>query len=386
MHILMFWLAASGCSLRSVLPSGSVLSREQIESFADPRPSNVAYKGPPGSMSPVLPLTAFGLTYSVDVVLVSQHPDWDMHEYARLDLPTGPLWIAKDSDHDGRQTIVADVDDIQHWLAEIPAPRISQPMTVRDDSKGDIVDVELTYTNPKGQLTEVWAKGTMARHPPRKRNGNTMGHSRDAVAAVLDLERFSSDIDGGIRIDGEDQKIARILGLVPFRYLLRQTQAGLAVASFRQTSTPEGFKIERPIPGTPDWPTSGTESWTWDGQTAQFSNELLTYAYTFKDRELVEIKVAQLGRPSETFHMQFQPALPDLRRPFEGEARSRFVMHVAGQPGHGTGMVVIRSTGEQAELEVHPSAPHWLRSRPMKTSISGLGSPIVDVTTHMYEP
>ena len=118
-------LLLSGCSLKSVLPSGPVVSAKDLRAFDDPQPSEARYTGAPVGHMPVLPLTAFGLTYAVDVVIVSGPPDWDMHEYARLDLPVRSVWIAKDSDLSGRQTIVSDVEDLRRWLPEIPAPIIA---------------------------------------------------------------------------------------------------------------------------------------------------------------------------------------------------------------------------------------------------------------------
>ena len=380
-------LLLSGCSLKSVLPSGPVVSAKDLRAFDDPQPSKARYTGAPVGHMPVLPLTAFGLTYAVDVVIVSEHPDWDMHEYARLDLPDRSVWIAKDSDLSGRQTIVSNVEGLPQWLPEIPAPRIEAPMTVSDASDGDRIDVSIAYTNPKGQFTEMWAKGRLPDRPPRKRNGNTMGHSRDTVAAVLDLERFGSDIDVGLTIDGVDQRIDRVLGLVPFRFLLRQTQAGIAVASYRQTPDGDGFLLDRPIPGAEAWPTTGRERWTWDGQLAQFSNDVLRYTYRFVEDGLAGVTVHQLGHSSPSFELLLQPALPDLRRPFAETVRSDFVMAVNGQAGHGAGEIVASWIGPgHAEVIITPTAPHWLADRPMRSTIILRDDGSVDVQTERVAP
>ncbi len=382
MHPISLWLTLGGCGLKAVLPSGPVVSDKALAAFEHIQASPVQYTSTPGIQMPILPVTAFGLTYAVDVVLVSQHPDWDMHEYARLDLPDRSIWIAKDSDHSGRQTIVADVPDLITWLPEIPAPRIEAPLTVHDASDGAHIDVSIAYTNPKGQYTEVRAKGTLPDRPPKKRNGNTMGHSRDAVAAVLDLERFGSDLQAEISIDGETQTIDRVLGLVPFRFLLRQTQAGIAVASYRQTSSADGFVVERPIPGQEDWPTSGSETWSWDGTVASSSNGILSYEYRFVEGGLAEVTVQQVGQAQPSFQLRFQPALPDLRRTFDGTAASRFVMSVNGQAGHGEGEVsVVWDDSRHAVLTITPTAPHWLADRPMISTVSIREEGGVDVRT-----
>ena len=146
MNIFSAWILMSGCGLKSVLPSGPVVSAKTLSAFDSTQPSPVAYSGEATVQMPILPLTAFGLTYAVDVVIVSQHPDWDMHEYARLDLPDRSIWIAKDSDLSGRQTIVSDVPHLMSWLPEIPAPRIEAPMRVDDASEGDRIDISIAYT------------------------------------------------------------------------------------------------------------------------------------------------------------------------------------------------------------------------------------------------
>jgi len=387
MHTLSLWLLMVGCGLKSVLPTGPVVSNKDLRVFGDIKSSSAAYTGEPMVQMPILPLTAFGLTYAVDVVIVSQHPDWDMHEYARLDLPDRSVWIAKDSDINGRQTIVSDVSDLERWLPEIPAPRIQAPMTVRDESDGVRVDVSISYTNKKGQYTEMWAKGTLPDRPPKKRNGNTMGHSRDAVAAILDLERFGPDVEVGITIDGVEQKVDRVLGLVPFQFLLTQTQAGIAIANYRQTPAEDGFTIVRPIPGNEDWPTRGEARWAWDGHTASASNDVLSYEYRFIDGGLAGVTVDQVGRTHPSFELHVQPALPDLRRPFEGTISSRFVMHVNGQAGHGEGIIDAKWTDiNQVQLSIRPTAPHWLASRPMTSEIVLNGDGSVDVRTVRVTP
>ncbi len=371
MRPLLITIALSGCSLRNILPGSAVVSERELAMFESTEPSGVEYTGPPRFDHPVLALQPFGLQYAVDVVIVSNDPAWSMHEYARLDTPEGSFWIAKDSDPSGRQTIVADVPELNTWMPEIPAPRFERPLTVDDRSTGDLIDVRLQYTNPNGDLVDVSAQGTMPSRPPAKRNGNTMGHSRDVVAAVLDIDRFLLfKSHGSIQIGESETKIKRVLGVIPFRSLLRQTQAGLATANYRLTPGDLGFSLTRPSPAQPQWPTRGTEQWTFNASEATHDNGIVRFTHQFNEGELTRLLVEQHGTEHRTFELRLQPALPDLRRPFKGVARSRFVMNVNGQPGHGAGYLTARWVdGDTLQLTMTPTSPRWLTDRPMQSTV-----------------
>ena len=170
-------------------------------------------------------------------------------------------------------------------------------------------------------------------------------------------------------------------------FLLRQTQAGIAVASFRQTPDGDGFLLDRPIPGAEAWPTAGRERWTWDGQVAQSSNDVLRYTYRFVEGGLASVTVHQVGHSSPSFELSLQPALPDLRRPFAETVRSDFVMAVNGQAGHGTGEIAAKWIGPgHAEVTITPTAPHWLADRPLRSTIILRDDGSVDVQTERIAP
>jgi hypothetical protein len=353
------------CGLKGVLPSGPVtdpLVREE---------RSVAYTGPPIVPFPVLPFQVFGLRYAVDLVVVTDHPRWEMHEYARIDLGDRSLWLAQDTDRSGAQTIVADLADISAWVPEIPVPRSRGSLVVDERWNERDVAVDLSYTNVAGEPVRVAFEATMPRRPPRKRNGNTMGHSKDVVAAVLDLERKVRARRVDMWIGGEKQKSERLLGLVPFEFLLTQTQAGVAVASFRQTASADGFVLTRPATG--DWPTASTEHWITTPENAllrnaRFDNGVTAFTYWFEEGGLSRAEVHQRDRT--VFTMDIAPPLPDLRRPFEGELVSRFTMDVGEEKGHGVGTITARWVDPSTvEVALRPTAPRWLADRPMTTRI-----------------
>jgi hypothetical protein len=361
------FLLLAACGLRNVLPSGPV---------TDPLPReerSVAYLGPPVVPFPVLPFQVFGLRYAIDLVVVTDHPQWEMHEYARIDLGDRSLWIAQDTDRSGVQTIVADLADIEAWVPEVPVPRSAGPLAVDERWDDRRVEVDLSYTNVAGEAVRVSFAATLPKHPPNKRNGNTMGHSKDVVAAVLDLERRVRAQRVDMWIDGVEQKSERLLGLVPFEFLLTQTQGGVAIADFRQTADADGFVLTRPADG--EWPTASTERWIATPENgllreARFDNGVTAFTYWFEEGGLSRAEVHQTGRPDPVFTMTISPPLPDLRRPFEGELTSRFAMDVGEEKGHGCGSIAARWTDPATvEVALRPAAPHWLADRPMTTRI-----------------
>ncbi len=365
--------ALAGCGLSKMLPGPPVLSPAERGAFETPAPSGARYTGGPRVPYPVLPVQVWGLRYGLDVVLVSTHPDWDMHEYARLDLPRGPLWLAKDADADGNQGIVADLLDIETWIPEVPAPRVSGPVVVTDRSTADVADLRFEYTNPKGDPVVVTYRGRMPTGPSKPRNGNTMGHSRAAVAALLDLHLFRVGGEATVEIGGKKWPLKRMLGLVPLKILLAQSQGGFAIADFRQSDAEGGFTLVRPA-GATDWPTRARERWTIADGWARRPGPVVSLAYHFgegeREGELDRAQAWQVGVDVPVTDVSFQPALPDLRRPFEGTVESVFAVDIAGQAGHGTGRIRCTWTGpDTVSVTMIPTAPRWFADRPMETTI-----------------
>jgi hypothetical protein len=361
-------LVLGGCGLKNLLPSGPVL-KEPLAS----EPRTVVYTGPPIVPYPVLPVQAFGLRYAIDLVVVTNDPAWDMHEYARIDLgDRPPLWVTKDTDQLGIQTIRADLPDIGSWLPEIPVPRSPGAVAVTETWTGRHLEVDLAYTNIADQPVRLEFEAKLPGHPPAKRNGNTMGHSRAVVAVVLDLERKAQAGRVRMWIGDEPQTMKKVLGIVPFKYLLTQTQGGLAITSFTQDPAEGGFGLTRPA--SDPWPTTSREVWRVangvGAERATFDNGVTTMTYTFEDGGLARAEVRQIARPDPVFSLVVSPALPDLRRPFAGEIRSAFAMDVGEEEGHGCGSFVAKWVdATTVELAIRPTSPRWLADRPMTTRI-----------------
>jgi len=194
---------------------------------------------------------------------------------------------------------------------------------------------------------------------------------------VLDLERQVQAKHVEMWIGGQKQKSEKLLGIVPFEFLLTQTQGGVAIASFRQTAAPDGFTLTRPAEGA--WPTASTESWTTTTQNAlleegRFDNGVTSFEYWFENGGMSRAEVRQVGRTDPVFTLTVEPPLPDLRRPFEGELFSRFTMDVGEEKGHGVGTIAARWIDPSTvELAFRPTEPPWLADRPMTTTIRYAG-------------
>ncbi len=356
-----------------LLPQHAVLGPWQRSVTWAPRaPSGVTYTSAPSVPFPLLPAVPFGLTYALDLVVVSEHPEWNMHELALIRTPQGPRWLAKDADQATlSQTLVADLPELEAWMPEVPVPRLCRPLQVHDRSTTDQIDVALAYDNPRGQPTEIHYVGPAPFSPERRRNGSTMGHSRDALIAVLDLSHKDHGKHVSIQIDGKSYKNSRILGLLPFRFALQQTQGGLCTGAFRQDADgPDAFLTTHATP-------RGEVSQRWtlrhDGGhlIATQRDPLRTLQAAFlktpgERLELQSLTVIPWDTPTPAAHIAFEPALPDLRCAFQGEARSRFVIDINGQLAHCVGAALAAAPDpHHATLRLRPRAPWWTADRPL---------------------
>ena len=394
----MLWMLLTACGLKSLLPEGPALSAAARAALTE-GPSGATYTGPARTSVPVLPVVVWGAAYDLDLVLVSAHPTWNMHEYARLQTPDGPLWIAKDArESTMSQSIVTGLPDVHAWLPELPIETRSSPVQVMDRSTDDWLDLELTYVNIDGEPVRVTYEGRVPRSEQRKRNGSTMGHSRDSLLAVLDLPLRDLGRRATIQIAGERVRIERILGLVPFRMALVQTQGGLASGTLRQVppdgegsgeGAPHGFQT---FHGGREAPVDWAMDRAGPDLIVRQATPIRTLTYRFRRgeagaAELVEARVDQFGREVPATRVVFSPSLPDLARPFTGRVAARFAIDVNGQEGHATGTVVAWWEGGEPRLRVVPEAPWWATDRPLLAHIRFEGGQVhTTITVDRDEP
>jgi hypothetical protein len=370
----------SGCTLKRYLPEPPALTEVQRLEFDVPTPSGVTYTGPARAAWPAPPVPVWGIGYDLDVVIATHHPSWDMHEIARIDGPDGPLWLAKDARAGSLdQTLVADVPDAYALVPEIPVERRSGEVRLLDRSVEGRLDLDVFYENVDGEPVRVSYRGPVPHTALRQRNGSTMGHSRGSLVAALDLPLRDLGSDAFVNINGKKQRIRRILGLVPFRMALVQTQAGLATGDWSITPSPPAFPdapvtevtTHHTLPGGAAdqvWQVA----WTDGGAELVQRHPLRTIRYRFTGSESLEwsgAEITQFGRDVPVLTVAISPALPDLRRPFTGTAESRFVLDVNGQRGHAVGRIRATSTPDGARVEVTPEAPWWVADRPLDGAV-----------------
>ncbi len=366
-------VALTGCGVKKYLPAGPATNAKGRAKILSGAPRDVVYTSPAAVPYPVLPLQIFGVTYDLDLVLVSKHPRYNMHEYARVQTPDGDLWLAKDAlEATYQQSIIADIDGINAWFPELPLLRKQAEVSVEDQSSDDRLDLTIRYENLEGESVVVHYEGKAPKAYQNKRNGNTMGHSADILMAVLDIPYKNFAKKASVEIDGQDYKISKLLGLVKLQVALKQSQGGLSTASFTQEPGPDDFAFTASYLDRDGGQQS--TAWTLEGTELQQTAPLRTLQYTFQEDgtalELLSMDALQFGRDVPVTHIEIRPALPDMRRKFEGSHSSRFVVDINGQENHAYGRLRAWWDGDVAKVEMVPEEPYWTADRPMITTIS----------------
>lgn len=366
------WMLA--CIPVELRPTGPVLSAGAASTFVGSAP-DVHYTGPPRSPVPILPVMPWGAHYELDLVVRTRHPDWNMHELSQVATPDGLVWLAKDAPEPSlSQSVVVDRADIEAWLPELPVPKAHGPVLVDDRSSDRRLDLTVGWTNADGVPMEVDYRGPRPTLRTLRRNGSTMGHSPQLLA-TLDLPRRNLASRAEVRYDGEVVPLRRIRGLVPFALALTQTQGGLAGGTWTTRPLVGGGQqtvfLGEGRPVAVDWrPVDG-------GLEARDELRTLRAIYGPDGRELQRLEVWDWQRKDPLVVVRFQPALPDLTRPFEGEVRGDFVIDTNGQAAHAVGAWTARSEEDEATLALTPLEPWWVVDRPMRTRIDfAAGRPV----------
>src|SRR5688572_22532025 len=197
-------LALAGCGGK-YKPDGPVLG-DYERSFKYPvhRPhEGLVYSGmEPAISAPVIPLIAFGAAFDLDLAVMPRDGDFQMLEYARMGLPDRAVWMALETKREGGdQTVLANVDDIESLMPEIPIYRQSVNLQAEDRSTEFTVDVALTYQNSRGESVIATFTGDPPIKPSKKRNGKTWDHAQNQALAVLDIPASESLFKANVEID-----------------------------------------------------------------------------------------------------------------------------------------------------------------------------------------
>ena len=371
-------LLLSACGLKRLMPEGPVLRESQrAEQFRPESSSGVVYSGERQTAFPIVPFMAWGVAYDLDLVIVTEHPEWDMTEIARINTPDGPLWMAKDARRsDLEQMLLVDLEDPYSWMPEIPVTRLQRDIRIEERSTETHVDMDVFYTNADDESVHISYQGSQPVSQRGKRNGSTMGHSKASIIAVLDLPAMNLTRHVTARYDGEVQPLKKILGLVPFAMSLTQTQAGIASADIVFTPAPPPFN-DAPIVdliSTHRFADGHSADQTWqvarheDGIELIQRSPLRTIRHRFVGTEHPEwagATVEQWGTYEPVLVITAFPPVPDLSARFEGQHQSTFLMDVAGQPSHAIGTLLTEWNEDEVLVQIRPTAPWWVAERPM---------------------
>jgi hypothetical protein len=228
-------LALAGCGGK-YKPDGPVLG-DYERSFKYPvhRPhEGLVYSGmEPAISAPVIPLIAFGAAFDLDLAVMPREGDFALLEYARMGLPDRAVWLALETKREGGdQTVLANVDDIESLMPEIPIYRQSVNLQANDRSTEFTVDVALTYQNSRGESVSATFTGDPPIKPAKKRNAKTWDYAENQALAVVDIPSSESLFKASVEIDGKSIGFKK-MGLVPSQYALQQVQGGIATGAFR---------------------------------------------------------------------------------------------------------------------------------------------------------
>ncbi len=383
----MLGFLVSACrNVKRMLPEGPVLTAKERAAWLDQPDHAVRYTGGPKVLFPVLPVQVWAATYELDLILVSQHPDWNMHEYAQLATPDGMVWLMKDAEEGTlNQFITADLENIQAWLPELPVVRKAYPVKVVDKSTERQLDLRFEYENPKGEQIVATYCGKRPTTILKKQNGSTMGHSREQLLVALHLPKRDFGKKASLQYNGKAYKMDKLLGLVPFQMALEQTQGGASTGQLRLQGDAQQLTSTHIKDGA-----AVQQRWTCQsaqGRTiVQQESPLRKLVYEFEGTDTLCLKVAyaqQWNKPVPGARLEFAPALPDLRRPFEGRYQSHFVLDIEGQHNNAQGIIAVEWVAGQVKVTLTPTHPWWVTDRPMQTLITYLDDQKVQVDIQM---
>lgn len=357
--------------LSDLIARGPVLGRSAIRRLQRVEASGVEVSGTPSLPFPLSPVGVFGVTYDLDLVIVDDHPSWDMHELARVQTPDGPLWLCKDSRAGSlEQVIVSDHPQVEHLLPEVPLKRLRHPVEVEDRSEGRWLDLSIRYVDPDRMPVSVTYRGRAPKGPVGKRNSSTMGHSRDAVLAALDVSHraFAKHVE--VTIGDRVSTMERILGVVPFQVALVQTQAGFGTGSWRWRADGQEVLSTHASGATQRWFLEHLPG----GVALVQAGRLRTLRHVFRRNgaalELHRVDVVPWDATAPAATAWFHPCLPDLRHDLDAPWEGQWMLDVNGQRAHATGRVVVRPNGPgRHRLDLQGTAPRWTLDRPLALDV-----------------
>jgi hypothetical protein len=363
-----FTILLTSCApLRDYMPQGAAVNPRQASAFLVTAP-RVAPTGPALTDLPVLPFTVFGLRYSMDFILQSDEAAVDMLEIVMVEVPAdlaenGEAWFAKTSNQDGVQSLFSNHQEIATWLPGLMAPRFALPerfhlSTARTQGK---TQVAVEFPLPDGRILRATSQAKSAPKRAKKTNSSTFNHSQDIAMALLEVAAKDASGSAALWLDGEPIALKKVLGVIPIKAFLKQTQGGISTAQLNvHRSGDQGVELERSQ--------FGIESCEEKTDRLVCENPLTTTTYRFQQGGLVEAVVQQWSL-EPVFRLTFNAPLPDLSRKFDGLVDRRFVADVGALKGAGIGTLQAQWLGEELRITIRGQKPRWFAARPMQSTL-----------------
>ena len=339
-------------------------------------PSGAVYEGRARQVDfPVLPFRLWGLDFEEEMLFeLGDHPVYGMIEVTRVTTRDGrQAWFALVSEHSGLQTVVVGTAEAAALAETFPAPVHDGRLRVIRLASDQALEYDTAFVLPNGELLQATLTARIVGEPPPKRNGNAMNHSADRVLAVLDLEEYNWG-RATVFIEGERARVRLLAPFLPFVWRLEQTAGGLSWGGVDSRAGQDGVPLLTALDDV-----AVPMSWRWEEQGALRavvgSDRLTEHRFTFRTTaggpdapiELVGIEVRQ-GDVS-VVHMDFNPALPDLRWLPDRTYRGLLVAGSNGQAGYMVGRYEVRAEDGRAVVEVVPERPFWACERPIRGRI-----------------
>ena len=182
--------------------------------------------------------------------------------------------------------------------------------------------------------------------------------------AVLEVSGKRVGLRASLSIGQHPQAFRRVLGLVPVKALLEQTQGGVVTADVAVSQQEGVVHLQRPE----SWAVSGTQTCEGLPREIRCSNGLGTTHYRFIEGGFSSAEVLDIHN-KHLFSIQLDRPLPPITPALQGRHQRRFVVHVGGIEGAGHGQLVLGGEPGMSRLTLRPEAPRWLAERPMESRI-----------------
>lgn len=226
-------LTLSGCGSK-LKPEGPVIDNwERVRGWAENAPSKARYGGAPLVASPVVPVIAYGAHFDIGLVARPKGDQWDQIEVGRMATPSGPLWLALETQGGSlEQVLLSDQREMDALMPELPLERRRTKFDVEDSSDSDTVQFAIKYQNSKNQPVELQVESAPPTDVQAERNVPIPGHSANSLVALVDAGSHENAFSVTMKIGGQAQNIDKDGGMVPYQYVATRTHGGLAIGSF----------------------------------------------------------------------------------------------------------------------------------------------------------